>query len=190
MDSTFFGPNTGIYFYSTIFQGDMALVGLIGLFVVFKLQRLIDLQHSCEDRILSRLDSLVETGAITHRHELFGTPIPMHKRVLEHIRNESKPGAPDYEDADSILDNAELNHLHAVIEGTFKVKDAIERAVMPAIRWSGIVIVLSLVLMPLANETHRLSPTTLSLEALSFVIMIVLNIWALKKVWDLVRACL
>jgi len=189
MDSTFFGQYTGVYFYSTVFQGDMAMVGLIGLFVVFKLQRLIDLQHSCEDRIFSRLDSYVPDH-IHRTHELFSKPIPLHKTILEHIKQESKLGAAEYENAEFLLNNAELSHLHTVSEGTFKVKDAIERAMMPAIRWNAAAILLSLILLPFANAINRASHETFPLETICIVAMIAINIWALKKVWDLVRACL
>ncbi len=36
----FLGENTGLYFFSAVFQGNMALLALVGVFAVFKIQQL------------------------------------------------------------------------------------------------------------------------------------------------------
>lgn len=35
----FFGESTGLYFYSAVFQGSVSLVGLLAIFIVFRLQQ-------------------------------------------------------------------------------------------------------------------------------------------------------
>ena len=46
-----FGESTGLYFYSAVFQGNMALLALVGVFAVFRLQQY--------QSVLDRFDTIV-----------------------------------------------------------------------------------------------------------------------------------
>ncbi|MDD5087921.1 MAG: hypothetical protein PHI18_03865 [bacterium] len=62
----FFGENTGLYFYSAVFQGNMALLGLLGVIVVFKLQHLSGwIDNIDEAIILYAQDKLEENRLVT-----------------------------------------------------------------------------------------------------------------------------
>lgn len=69
MDCTFFGESTGLYFYSAVFQGNMALLGLLAVFYAFFYQQLKAKTGYFENKICETSDFirqslLNETGSL------------------------------------------------------------------------------------------------------------------------------
>jgi hypothetical protein len=46
------GENTGLYLYSAILQANMALLALLGVFIIFRLERIDDFLQRIDDRII------------------------------------------------------------------------------------------------------------------------------------------
>lgn len=60
MDSTccnFFSDSTGLYFYSAVFQGNMALLALLGVFIVLRFQRFESIRDDVDSFYLSAMKS-------------------------------------------------------------------------------------------------------------------------------------
>jgi hypothetical protein len=52
MDCSFFSESTGLYFYSAVFQGNMALLALVGVFAVFRIQQLTNRKNGLMESIV------------------------------------------------------------------------------------------------------------------------------------------
>jgi hypothetical protein len=71
-DGWFVYKNVPIYFFSAVFQGNMALLGLTGLFIFFKIQQIQDKVRKAKEE----LSSLFWKTAQTHLKTLiYGLPI-------------------------------------------------------------------------------------------------------------------
>ncbi|MBN1352601.1 hypothetical protein JXJ21_24650 [candidate division KSB1 bacterium] len=57
-----FGENTGLYFFSAVFQGNMALLALIGVFIVFKIQQLNSSISQINDLIIRFVKDTLSFG--------------------------------------------------------------------------------------------------------------------------------
>jgi len=63
MDSTFFSESTGLYLYSALFQGNVALLGVLAVFVVFKSQEISATISAIDDRLFHEYESVIRLQA-------------------------------------------------------------------------------------------------------------------------------
>lgn len=174
----FFGDSTGLYFYSAVFQGNMALLGLLGVIAVFKLQNLASREDRLEDTLWSRLESNPDTPA-AHAAERFLSTI---KAFFSHVL-ELEQRQPD-----SLAQRDKF-----VLDAVGRMKDIrgawnhlqIERKTVMRKLWfplitSFVVIVLSLLLLIVSKGIHQDCIT----ERFFFILTILLQVVViLSMVW-------
>ena len=175
--SDFFGDFTGLYFYSTVVQGNMALLGLAALFAVFRLQVLYGLRSESNDKIIFYIkEHYAQAGGLPPwlRHHSWNAD------QLLHALRAFKGGA-DYPERDArltreILEESHLTQLvveKGVLEHLQKdVAASLKRPLLLTVSVTAI----SLVLLPFASAIHRLGSLD---EGLLFIAVILLNIVAL-----------
>jgi hypothetical protein len=150
MDSTFFGESTGLYFYSAVFQGNMALLALTGVFVVFKLQHL-----------KSNLQGIGERWRLFINHEMeksYPSDVSIDFVSPETFRTtlENKHRALSYDTfVKSILDNEGFQRIEIEWQEHQRRITAVRKSFNVALCWTVAIIFLSLALMPLAGWLHK-----------------------------------
>ncbi len=171
-----FGDFTGLYFYSTIVQGNMALLGLAALFAVFRLQVLYELRGEANNKIVSFVKEFFF-------EERGGLPRWLHAHAwnadeLVHALKGFKEGdkEADYQRAQEIL--ADRHFTQLLVEKSFL--EMFQKEVTTGLRKPLLLTVsvtaFSLVLLPFSAAIHRLR---IFGEGGLFVIVILLNIIAL-----------
>ncbi|MBI5060344.1 hypothetical protein HZB60_11260 [candidate division KSB1 bacterium] len=183
MDSTFFSESTGLYFYSALFQGNMALLGVLAVFLVFRLQAH---EHSVNSA-LGRMADYARDVFVSRNQ----APIPLRTtsvwELSDSIRTwamKPKTGGPvEGYDVDAIVDTALLLQndrqfcdLVATASGAEMLAMVILRRFTLSASLIVGVIVMSLVAMPLAVVIHEID---ICVEALCFAITILTQLVAL-----------
>ena len=79
-----FGETTGLYFFSAVFQGNMALLALVGVLIVFKIQQLNSSISQINDLIIRFIKDSLSLG--------------MKPGYYFPFKCEYKNGVPDIED--------------------------------------------------------------------------------------------
>lgn len=92
MDS-FFGDNTALYFYSAVFQGNMALIALAGIFATFVLQQNLQRLNSNGEKLISFVAERTTYNHLARRwlHSWFVDPDRLLDRIL-FIQNDGMSG--------------------------------------------------------------------------------------------------
>jgi hypothetical protein len=185
----------GLYFFSAVFQGNMALLALLGVFMVFKQQVITTDLREQENEIIAFLQKYCEIYTSTSRPPgslLFLLPFS-YKRV-EDIPNIMKEMASRKDQswltglANGLLQNDEYKYRFENLEEiSRKSKNIINHLKRPFISFL-IVIILSLVLLPLIPLIHKAS---ICFEILMIVCTFIINIWVLVEttrfVWIMLK---
>jgi hypothetical protein len=166
----------GLYFYSAIFQGNMALLALLAVFVVFKRQELSSELQSKESALISFVQNSLDGSQVP------GRPYPLSFANVTELKSIVK----------ELSDEKYSSNISAVARGLliepaftkrFTERDSIINkraqlfsAMNPAFNWILSTIIVSLVLLPFAHFIHyKLS----SFELFFILCVIVLNTGAL-----------
>jgi len=151
------GDYTGLYFYSAVFQGNMALLALVGVFVVFKLQQLTSGLEANRQNLLHYVQ-LVHTSPkifklVTNNiYNLEALPGLVEEIILK--MNAIKPNTiehfhfKDFFKDFTFNQSVKINHI--LLELNKNVK---RRMIFPIIS-TLCVILISLIFLPLANYIH------------------------------------
>ena len=171
--------NTGLYFYSAVFQGNMALLALVGVFVVFKLQILAGSLQQKDSEIVQLIREIFLSQG--------SRPIP------EEIRSGFRSMETLQQTIQALLDNKIYNpdHLYVVqalysnssFKYLFTEREPIVDKQRRLVRRTRVpfslillVIIVSLILLPFAELMHLTCP---GVELIVVLSVIVLNIIAL-----------
>jgi hypothetical protein len=175
MDSTFFGESTGLYFYSAVFQGNMALLALVGVFVVFKLQYISWRKQALEEIITFYYNAAHESANVPIVHDK-----PRSIEEMEQKEHELKITNPN-----SATRPHEISTLLIYLDRLkpkfderrmliSKITEFIAQFYRPFF-WTLTVIGLSLILLIFAHAIHN----CVMLEIVFFVVTILTNIFSL-----------
>lgn len=172
-----FLDTTGLYFYSAIFQGNMALLGLVGVFAVFIAQQLESQIVEVESNIRAFVDRFTEMKGQGRNFPTYWHSVSDYDMVLQNVLS-----SPEYDDDAKRCAQELLNDLsHAsiwAIRGLLQLEhDKIIDSIKQPVIWTVIVILLSLVLLPFANLIHQAAGTLV--EGALFVLTILVNAYAL-----------
>ncbi len=173
-----FGDFTGLYFYSTVVQGNMALLGLAALFAVFRLQVLYELRGETNTKVVSFVREFFyeEQGRLPrwlHAHAWNADELV---HALKGFKGGEKSGEEDYRIAQEILADSHFTQL--LVEKSFL--EMFQKQVTTGLKIPLLLTVsvtaFSLVLLPFSPAIHRLGILG---EGGLFVVVIFLNIIAL-----------
>ncbi|MBA4311923.1 MAG: hypothetical protein C0417_04760 [Chlorobiaceae bacterium] len=181
MDS-FFGNNTALYFYSAVFQGNMALIALAGIFATFVLQQNLQKLNSNGEKLISFVLERTKHNHFAGQwlHSWFVDP----QRLLDRIDYIQNGGMKVSENnkVESINLIKSFNNDAAYLRirtqhinlknNNARIVDALKKPFY----WTISVIILSLVLLALANYIHKLWDLY---EWIPICLIIVLNVIAL-----------
>jgi hypothetical protein len=172
-----FSPTTGLYFYSAIFQGNMALLGLVGVFAVFIAQQLESQIVEVENNIRAFVDRFVDQKGLGRNYPTNWHSVSDYDMVLQNVLE-----SPDYnEDAKRCAEELINDISHAsiwAIRGLLILEhDRIIDSIKKPMIWTVIVIMLSLLLLPFADTIHQGVSTRN--ECLLFLLTVVVNTYAL-----------
>ena len=153
-----FTESTSLYFYSAVFQGNMALLALLGVFVIFKLQQISALIQE-KDKII--LDYIQHSFQVLVQEGKHLPPLPMNykdsndlKKALEDIVSSKSFNNTIRNRAENLLKEADLMKRFSEREELKELKDSIiNRTIFPFILIS-LIIFLSLIFLPLSNTIH------------------------------------
>jgi len=183
-----FGDYASLYFYSALFQGNMALLGLGGVFVVYRLQVLSNQIASWDSemvRIANGIFDDVLPEVVSNALIDVRTLVPNLKRYLEHddpmqVKNIIAPNIR------VLLKDPRLNQLIFVREENSKYQESIREKYRPPFLLILIPTFLALLLIPLSSYIHHgISPW---LETTLFILAATIEGVALWKTWELVMA--
>ena len=170
------GESTGLYFFSAVFQGNMALLALIGVFVVFKIQQLNSL-------IIQLNDIMVKFVRDNFSVRKGGLPIPFLYKIDEdvvEIFDALKNYIKDHHDAkdtvQSLENNEHLNKLYNQGKSYSVQKNKFKTEMKLPIILTLFVIIVSLICLPFIHKIHY---SWMLLEIYLITITILLNIVAL-----------
>ena len=167
----------GMYFYSAVLQGNMALLALLGVFVVFKRQELtIDLQGK-DNAIVSYVQNYLDMFSPISKHVAINYPnvegIPTE---LLNMSNDEKVHGTTRTQAKDLYDDSNFKARYAERKELVDRRAKIVSLMAPAFIWILSIIIVSLVLLPFVHSIHAKTPW---LELLLIVATIISNIWAL-----------
>jgi hypothetical protein len=178
-----FGDNTGFYFYSSVFQGNMALLALVGVFAVYKLQQL---SHSVETNGKELVDYVRDR--IGHRSLKLEVELRKSYSDVEGLivriatlrgMDVASTGVGDLDDALVML---RANPIYQLMCTRYTELLDIEKSVRTKMKtpfyWTLGVIIGSLVLLALTHAIHK---NLACLEFVPLLLMTVANVWALNE---------
>ena len=176
------GSNTGLYFYSAVFQGNMALLALVGVFVVFKLQIISGSLQMKDTEIME----LIKQSFLTHG----GQPIPEEIRSgfrdMQSLRMtiQSNLDDPNYRPSyryvvESVQANSSFKYMFAEREPIAERQRRLVHETGPPFISILVVIICSLVLLPFADFIHETLP---HIELYLILMVVTTNIVAL--IWN------
>lgn len=167
----------GLYFYSTIFQGNMALLGLLGVFVVFKRQELTSELQGKENAIVTFVQNYLDLMMHNGTHiALSYKDVPSLHKVIRDISEDKGYAGPFASRAKALYDDPNMLSRLAEREDLLQRRSRIFRTMIKPFVFILSVIVVSLILLPFAYSIHNYIP---NLEIYPILLLILLNIYAL-----------
>ncbi len=173
-----FDNNTSLYFYSAVFQGNMALLALIGVFVVYKLQILSNVLLRKDDQIISLIEEFCKKsiGSVPDfLWDILRSPDEFETKVKE------KLGDPEYKVnfrpyLQTLIKNPELNNHLEDRRQIIRIQEKIVTEMKLPFSVVLAVIIVSLVLLPMSLKLHCQFPMS---ELFAVIGTVILNIIAL-----------
>lgn len=173
----YIGDSTGLYFYSAVFQGNMALLAFVGVFVVFRLQALSNHLLNLDSRIM---DYVLNVFRLRHTQ-----PVPLRVRNAGEVRialqdiaawRATNPANAHFaQTAEDLRADWWLEETVGIYQRLLQQRGQIARGwIIPAIAIA-LVCFLSQYLLTVADGIHKYCPCS---EAVLFGVVIVLNITA------------
>jgi hypothetical protein len=197
MDS-FFSDSTALYFYSAVFQGNMALIALAGIFAVYALQQNSQRSRNNDDKLQNYVHLQMVTGFFQDLLRPWDTDAEqLFRRILFYqtdgkitdgsvttydgkVLDETHPDINEYYKAVEKIKEFRNSSLYLNIISERSLVKNISKSIITDLRipflWTASVILLSLIWLPFANELHRHIQL---LEAIPMVILIILDVIAL-----------
>ena len=150
-----FQGGVGLYFYSAVFQGDVALLAVVGAFVVFRLQQLAAQILKAEERIREYVSDHLKREGYHLPASMLSADLKDYPTAIKTI---SQTGGyrgegfnPDFVGCVKRLDNDQFRRLFAEWQGPSSTGVHVSQAV----RWTVIAVVVSLVALPFSNLVHE-----------------------------------
>jgi len=179
----------GLYFYSTMFQGNMALLALLGVFVVFKRQELLNELQGKDFAIFSFFQNYLDSRSMTGRH------VPFNYRDVGDLPNLILDMSNGINVSPNIQEVAKNLHNDPNFRARFDERARIitQRNTVVDLLWFPfgsilLVIILSLILLPLAHFIHTNKPF---IELPAIVFSIIINIASLaittRFIWKVLK---
>jgi hypothetical protein len=175
-----FSDSTSLYFYSAVFQGNMALLAIIGVFVVFKIQQmtsnLIEKDKIILDYIQNSFKGMIQEGKHLPEIPINYKDIGTLKTALNNIVSGSKFNDSIKSRTKELLNDSELNKRfeeRKIIQ--VERIEVINRMKFPFIMIL-IVIIFSLIFLPLSNTVHH---SFSRFEFYPICVLIIINIISL-----------
>ena len=176
-----------LYFFSAVFQGNMALLALLGVFVVFKRQEITSELQGKDNAIVNTVQNYLDWAVVGGLH------VAMSYKGVDDIQNivsdmaQGKGYPPNVQARAKPLDNdpnfrARFDERNALID---KRRNVLKQ-MTPAFGWILSIIIASLIMLPVTHSVHTKTP---SLEIVLIAATAVGNIWALvvtkRFVWKM-----
>jgi len=177
-----FTDSTSLYFYSAVFQGNMALLALVGVFVIFKLQQISSAIQEKDKIIIEYIQNSFRVLVQEGKH-LPSIPINYKdtgdlKNVLSNIIQGNRFNEDIRNKANELLnEDADLDQRFNERDNLQNSKKSVINRIIAPFIMTFFVITLSLILLPLSNTIHT-SFTTY--EVYPILILIILNIGSLS----------
>jgi hypothetical protein len=175
----FLSDSTGLYFYSAVFQGNMALLALIGVFIVFKLQKIANDLDRLNSRIIEFVAIYVDLTS------LFGktTSLPMDQEVetlpliLERLIKDKNQSILVRNQINDIKRSNKYLQFYEKRKFLNGIKSKIRQRMKIPFLWTLAVIVISLIFISLSHSLHNYNKI---LELVCMGCTILINIYALN----------
>lgn len=171
--------SSGLYFYSAVIQGNMALLALIGVFIVFKLQKIANDLDRLNSRIIEFVAIYVDLTS------LFGktTSLPMDQEVetlpliLNRLITDKNQSILVHNQVNDIQRSKKYLQLYEKRKFLNGMKLKIRQRMKVPFLWTLSVIVISLIFISLSHALHNYSEI---LELICMVCTILINVYALN----------
>jgi hypothetical protein len=162
---------TSFYFYSSVFQGNMALLAFAAVFVVHKIQLLNSEIQMADQALAERLNDWYNRDNVPMSHETSVLLIDLDALELSHSHS-LDPKLKEFSESNTFR----TWHLrrHALRLNI----SAVRKSLKEPLYWTLSIIILSMILLPLSSEIHSES---WYLEWSLFLITVVLNVVSLTK---------
>jgi hypothetical protein len=167
----------GLYFYSAVFQGNMALLALLGVFVVLKRQELTSELQGKDNAIVSFVQNYLDLFSSLPKRVAINYPnVDTIPSVLFNMSNDNTVNDTIRARAKVLYNDSNFNARFAERKELIDKRAKVVVLMAPAFIWILYVIIVSLVLLPFVHSIHT---KTSWLELLLIVATITSNIWAL-----------
>ena len=176
----------GLYFYSAVFQGNMALLALVGVFLVFRLQVIDQSLQNVVTGIKNLIPPFIGVG---NNAEQIVETIQSYDDVYDYLKkwiqcDVNNPKEKHFfTTAYSILRNSNL--LSLILNGWMltELRLITTKMFLSPSKWVGVVILYSLLLLPCATMLHGLSK---SIELLLIIVLVIIQVYALYGLYKFV----
>jgi hypothetical protein len=162
VDSTFFGQSTGLYFYSSVFQGNMALLGVLAVFIVFRYQQI----KNEINELRPLLDKMRRARLKAWEDAVLAENAKQSAQSISNLKTNAEMVERQYEEAERRMSS--LSGTRIVLFSGFWVPSCL----------TAFVIAVSLVLLVFSNGIHNCNSACL-IEPVLFGVVISLNFVAL-----------
>ena len=179
----------GLYFFSALFQGNMALLALLGVFAVFKRQEITSELQGVDNAIVASVQFYLDWGVVPGQHVAisYGSVADIPNIIKD--MSEGKGYPPNVQARAQPLHNdtnfrARFIERNALIER----RRTILSKMAPAFGGILSIIIGSLLILPFVHAIHTKTPW---LELAMVAVTIISNVWALivtkRFVWQMLK---
>ena len=159
----------------------MALLAVVGVVAVYRLQQVSAEINQVVTRILHRLEFHVNTNRLNTAKRVLEEEVKNHRDSLRAIMYKYSESQFQHREAKQLIEDPELNRLYDAHNDLSGHCDRVKAAMRLPVIDGVVVIIGSLLLLPLASLLHNaLGPT---LEGLIFCTLIALNLRFLIRLW-------
>jgi hypothetical protein len=178
----FFGEYTSFYFYSTLFQGNMALLALGGVFVVYRMQ-IHTTMIAAHDAEIVRIAERYYHGELPQFvSEALLNPSTFLSQIESWHKERGEEHSYSHETRKLIRD-PQLKQLSIARDHSIAIQENIRRKFRPPLAMILILTFCSLLVLPFCASIHCVSQW---LEAGMFLIATAFEAIALKRTWELI----
>jgi hypothetical protein len=177
----------GLYFFSAVFQGNMALLALLGVFVVFKRQVITSELQGKDNAIIAMVQNYLDKALVAGHHVAMSYESVAELPAILKSMSEGKGYPPNVQaKAKPLNDDPNFKARFAERQSLIDKRKNVLNLMAPPFAWILGIIIFSLLIMPFAHSIHA----KLSCVELPVIIATVVgNIWALavakKFVWKM-----
>jgi hypothetical protein len=168
-----------LYFFSAVFQGNMALLALLGVFVVFKRQELTSEIQGKDAAIVSYVQNYLDLIVSQSKHVAINYPnVEALPNIILNMSNDQTLNNTIRARCKALHEDSNFNARFTERSVLVEKRRTVASSMVEPFGWILFIIIASLALLPFVHSIHTKTPW---LELALIIATITLNIWALYR---------